>query len=279
VPEARLLSVAAWLLLAGAAPPPLRPVWHTASPGVETSEVVVPVAGVPWRTRLVLARVDPARVTLRVVGARRDDGRGAWSVDSAPPRALVAFNAGQFSTYEPWGWIVQDGRELQPPGSGPLAAAFVVDTAGTARIVPADSVATVRAAGGVAQAVQSYPVLVADGVPPAQLDRIDVEHRDARLALGVLGDGRVLVVLTRFEGLGESLDGVPLGPTVPEMAALMRELGCRAAMLLDGGISSQLLLRDGRSVRRWRGYRRVPVALVATAPAPAGSAPGLAVRR
>jgi len=92
---------------------------------------------------------------------------------------------------------------------------------------------------------------------------VDLDHRDARLALGLDRGGRLLIAITRFEGLGGALSSLPFGLTTPEMAALMGALGCRRAMLLDGGISSQLRLRlpDGET-RVWRGIRRVPLGLV-----------------
>jgi hypothetical protein len=77
-------------------------------------------------------------------------------------------------------------------------------------------------------------------------------------------------VLTRFGALGGALDALPFGPTVPEMAALLGALGARRAVLLDGGISGQLLVREraagdarteGRA-RAWRGLRPVPLGLV-----------------
>jgi exopolysaccharide biosynthesis protein len=169
--------------------------------------------------------------------------------------------------------VVRDGAELGPPGRGPLAPAVVVDSAGRVRIVAADSIAVVRAGGGVREAFQSYPaLLLGDGEVPAALQArgrgLDVGHRDARLALGTLADGRILIALTRFEGLGGVLDVLPLGPTVPEMAAVMGALGARRAVLLDGGISGQLLVResarDGHParVRAWEGLRAVPLGLV-----------------
>ena len=93
---------------------------------------------------------------------------------------------------------------------------------------------------------------------------MDLDHRDARLAIGAGRDGRLVIALTRFEGLGGALSNLPFGLTTPEMAAVMGALGCRQAMLLDGGISSQLRLRsaDGRA-HEWRGMRRVPLALLA----------------
>jgi hypothetical protein len=52
---------------------------------------------------------------------------------------------------------------------------------------------------------------------------------------------------------------------VLEMAELMKSLGCRRAMLLDGGISSQLAVRDSNgTLARWPNWRPVPLALVAT---------------
>jgi hypothetical protein len=49
------------------------------------------------------------------------------------------------------------------------------------------------------------------------------------------------------------------------MAAYMRSLGCRRAVLLDGGVSGQLALRerDG-TLRRWANWRSVPLGLVVT---------------
>jgi hypothetical protein len=48
------------------------------------------------------------------------------------------------------------------------------------------------------------------------------------------------------------------------MAAVMGALGCARAVLLDGGLSAQLMVRDARgTARTWAGLRRVPIGLVA----------------
>ncbi len=95
---------------------------------------------------------------------------------------------------------------------------------------------------------------------------VDLTHRDGRLALGLSRDGQLLIALTRFEGLGGALSNLPFGLTTPEMAALMGALGCRRAMLLDGGISSQLRLgAESGAGEIWRGIRRVPLGLVVSA--------------
>jgi hypothetical protein len=43
----------------------------------------------------------------------------------------------------------------------------------------------------------------------------------------------------------------------------MQRLGAVRALMLDGGLSAQLLVREGRSTTSWPGLRRVPLALVA----------------
>ena len=244
--------------------------WRPLAPGVEWGELTLSGSGEAWRVRLIVTRLDPAQVRLTTQETVRSDGRaGPWSIDSAPAEALVALNAGQFTSRGPWGWVVRNGIELRAPGTGPLAPAFVVDSTGAARLVPADSLQSLRARGTVREAFQSYPALLTgDGEVPAALrapgSGVDLDHRDARLAIGAGRDGRLVIALTRFEGLGGALSNLPFGLTTPEMAAVMGALGCRQAMLLDGGISSQLRLRsaDGRA-HEWRGMRRVPLALLA----------------
>jgi len=62
---------------------------------------------------------------------------------------------------------------------------------------------------------------------------------------------------------GGVLANLPFGLTTPEMAAVMGALGARRAVLLGGGISCQLLLREGAVTHTWPGWRRVPLGLVA----------------
>jgi hypothetical protein len=119
---------------------------------------------------------------------------------------VLAFNAGQFAGGLTWGWLVHEGRELQPPASGPLSMAVVVTNDGSLRFVSPESLPSFRAAGDARTAFQSYPALLTgEGRVPAQLrvrsHLVDLDHRDARLAICELADGRVLVALTRFDNL------------------------------------------------------------------------------
>ncbi len=245
--------------------------WHDQGAAVSWGELSIHGAGEAAHTGVVVVRIDPRRVTLRLDAV--DPGGLApigaqWSLAAAPAQSLVAVNAGQFTVGGPWGWVVRGGREYQAARAAPLAPAVVISRDGSARIVQPGAIDSAMRSGNVVEAFQSYPLLLAGGRIPEPLRGsgrgVDVAHRDARLALGVLGDGTVLLALTRYEGLGGALELLPLGLTTPEMAALMGALGCRDAVLLDGGVSGQLAVREASGeTHRWPGLRRVPLGLVA----------------
>jgi Phosphodiester glycosidase len=249
----------------GQAPLASRVAWRPGARGVEWGELLLRGASEAWRTRVVLVRMDPEQVALTLAPAFTEN-RG-WTVEDAGD-ADVAFDGGQFRESLPWGWVVTGGREILSPQYAPLAGAVVVDSSGAVRVVGPDSVAAEHRRGTAREAFQSYPMLLQDGRVPAPLQEagkgVNIGHRDARLALCTLSDGRVVVALTRFDALGETLGRVPFGLTSAEMAAVMGALGCRQAILLDGGISGQLRLREANgSVRTWPGTRSVPLGLIA----------------
>lgn len=264
-----LLGGLAGLAATGVVARPAGLTWEEVRPGVELATAPWRAPGVGRWTRLVLLRLDPAAQRLRLdVGLSADLRDPDWSVKRAPARAVAAFNAGQFSGIAPWGWTVREGRELRPPGVGPLSMAVVEDSLGRIRFVPVDSIASVRGQGGVRTAIQSYPTLLeGNGVIPAPLMGpglgVDTRHRDARLALCALADGKLLVLLTRFDGLGEVGQGIPFGLTLRETAEILRQQGCVRAVALDGGISAQLLVRDSAGGERaWPGWRKVPAGIL-----------------
>lgn len=241
--------------------------WKRAARGVETGELQLAGTGEAWRTRLVLVRLDAAQLSFALDTASTHDGHPAWKIARAPRDAVFAMNAGQFRTTFPWGQVVLGGRQVLPPERGPLAMTFAVDSAGAVHWRFDGEAAPPH----VAWAFQSYPVILRAREVPAALRTpdggLDVAHRDARLALGRLADGSLLVALTRFEGLGGAFGSVPFGLSVPEMAAVMGGLGAVDAVLLDGGISAQLVAGEGAARIAMAGWRDVPLALVARTPA------------
>lgn len=256
--------------------------WKAGRAGIAYAEIPLRGDGEAWRTRAIIVRIDPSRVRFRLDTAfrySRDGGgnmmRGAkWRIEDVTPAAILAVNAGQFSATIlgslPWGWVVSRGREWQPPGIGPLSSGVVFDSSGGVRFVPATALTAADRAHGVQWAFQSFPTLLeSDGNVPAALrdsaSGVDLTHRDARLAIGTRRDGTVLIVMTRFDVFGPTLGAVPFGFTTPEMAALMGALGCAQAVMLDGGISAQMQLRDATgALQRWPGWRRVPMGLLVT---------------
>jgi uncharacterized protein YigE (DUF2233 family) len=239
--------------------------WRPGIAGIEWGELPLKGASEAWRTRLIVVRLDPRRVTLSLVTAFAD--KQSWTIADAEDETALALDAGQFRRSLPWGWVVSGGHELLEPEYAPLAGAVVVDSLGRIRILQPDSVALERSRGTPRAAFQSYPMLLQNGAVPAALREagrgVDLNHRDARLAMGTLSDGRVIIALTRFDFFGKSLDRLPFGLTSPEMAAVMGGLGCQNALLLDGGISSQLAVQDGGgAMHSWPGMRSVPLGLV-----------------
>lgn len=240
--------------------------WTPVTPGMERIAFPLGRRGPLASVEVIALRVQPCHTTLTLEQRTRYEGlRGAWTIDSMAPSAILAFNAGQFREGMPWGWVVRDGEEQQAPGTGALAMGVVLDD-GAVRLLRADEIAPAR--GSVRHAFQSYPALVIDGALPSQLrtagQGVDLEHRDSRLAIGTDREGRVLVVLTRFRGVAGMGSSLPLGPTIPELARLMQRLGAVRAVGLDGGISSQLALRHGDgSVERHANWRMVPMGVVA----------------
>jgi hypothetical protein len=251
-------------------------VWRAVGPGVWQNESPMASKGPLTAVRAIAVRIDPSAHRFRLDLSRSDYGmRPAWTVDSMPAHAVLAVNAGQFLGGFPWGWLVRDGIEAQPPGSGTLAMSFVVDSSGIAALIMPDEMATYRRKR-LRAAFQSYPALLVDGKIPWELRApnrgVNLKHRDSRLAICTLADGGVVIVLTRVRVPGDTGATLPWGPTVPEMAQFMSSLGCWRAMLLDGGLSSQMALRDGAgSLSRWTNWRAVPLGLVVVRRTAAGA--------
>lgn len=240
--------------------------WRALRPGLESGRLDISGDGVAWRISVALARVEPARFRFELDTAVTRDAGAAWTIDRARDAALAA-NAGQFQDGAPWGWVVHNGVELQPPGTGPLSAALVVDGDGRVELLEPNEMAAARRTRRVLEAFQSYPaILVGDGLVPEPLRAegrgVDLVHRDSRFGLCMLRDGRLLFALTRFMSPDSPLARLPFGPTTPEIAAIMGALGCRRAVLLDGGLSGQMALNGGGTSQRLPGLRAVPLGLL-----------------
>ncbi|MEO7997294.1 MAG: phosphodiester glycosidase family protein [Gemmatimonadaceae bacterium] len=231
-----------------------------------------------WRVRLgenklpiliVVVVVAPKQTRLSLDIVRDGNELKTWSLANAPTNARFAVNAGQFTDAGPWGWVVHRGHEQQAPGVGSLAGALVVDSLGSWSMLDASEITARRTSGNVMEAIQSYPTLIgANGRVPNSLcagsNGIDRTHRDARLIVGTLTSGELILAMTRFDGLGTTAERLPLGPTTPEMISIMRALGATRALMLDGGLSAQMMIRSSANGGKteWAGLRSVPLALI-----------------
>jgi hypothetical protein len=175
--------------------------WNAVRPGVWQSEMKMATTGPLAKVRVVAIRLDPSRLDFSLDTATSDYGmRGAWTIDALPPACVLAFIAGQFTGGYPWGWLVRDGVVSRKPGLGTLAMAFVLDS----RTV-SSRLTSYRPCAGMCAWLSIVPVAAGcDGREPwepAARAGINLNHRDSRLALGILDDGSLVVALTRFAGL------------------------------------------------------------------------------
>jgi hypothetical protein len=242
--------------------------WRVVRPGLEVATATLRAGALGLTVQATLVLVDPARLAFALQHAVEENGMtGRWTIDSAGGEAVLAMNAGQFKETGPWGWLVMRGEELRDPGRAPLGIGIRIDTAGRIRWVPPGREAQARMDPGTAYAFQSFPLLFYDRrVPPLLRDAsaLRLSHRDARLVLAEQDDGRALVLLTRYAGLSPVAERIPIGLTTPETVALLAALGARHAVMLDGGVSAQLRVREATGVEhRWAGLRRVPLGIVA----------------
>ncbi|QIX60528.1 hypothetical protein HER32_04740 [Hymenobacter sp. BT18] len=186
----------------------------------------------PRRQTLRLYWRDEQGQPLRSLGRLRDwlMGRGQ--------RLVFACNGGMYRTGPvPLGLFIEDGRQrtpldttrgignfyLQPNG------VFYLTRAGQAGIVPT---AAFRVGPQVQYATQSGPMLVRDGqLHPAF--RPGSQNRQIRNGVGLLPDGRVLLVLSRQE------------INFYDFARYFQRQGCRQALYLDGFVSRTYLPAQG----------------------------------
>jgi hypothetical protein len=209
----------------------------------------------PLRIHALRVDLDHPRVTLAAVVADDPDGEGPAEAALEPPTAMAdRARAAALVNANPWAslpdaegkrttvWtpglpvdilgLVAAGGAARSPAA-PSHCGFWIDTAGRAHIgSPAPGDAVRDGVAGFSQVLRDGGTVNADTA------------LHPRTALGLDTGGRILwlaVVDGRQPGFSE-------GMTTGEVAELMRGLGCRDAVNLDGGGSSILILefRAGR---------------------------------
>ncbi len=224
------------------APPlPLTQGWVQAAPGADYQ--VREAAG--GLARIAAVRVDLARYRLEVADLAQAGGKPATVRSLAQARgAVAAINGGYFDEqWQPLGLLVHAGRQTNPLRKADWGIFYVAQgRAGlrhTRQGLPA----------GATEALQCGPRLVIAGRTP------DFKPGESsRAAVGIAPSGQVILAATSRGAL-----------SLRDWARAMKTLGCRDALNLDGGPSSQLYFRAGKTTIDLPGAYGVPSALLVTA--------------
>ena len=216
--------------------------------------------------QIYVARIDltDPDVDVRVApGGPDPDGEGEYQTTLQTPTVIaerehfeIAINGDFFvaqktvdvegakSGYVPDKWAkaigpaVTDGS-LWAPAPEPRAA-LLLDDHKRARIAmvkeaPADAY----------QVIAGSNIIVRDSAVSVEAKSSFSRTHHPRTAVGIEGDGKTLVVVV-VDGRHA---GQAVGMSLTELANLMKELGCADALNLDGGGSSELVMRDPRNGR------------------------------
>jgi len=221
--------------LAWTAPCAARPAWRALAPGLDYA---LRSAGEgPAAPQVHAFRVDLRQATLQVADARRPPAREAETVEAlrAEHHAWVAVNGGFFDERgRPLGLLVSGGQELNSLRRADWGVFFV--RRGRAGLVHTkDWRRQPPPLGELEMALQVGPRVVVDGRPLKLKPQVA-----RRTALGILGDGRVLV-LASARGALESNALARWLAAPPAQGGF----GCRQALMLDGGPSTQLAAQAG----------------------------------
>ncbi len=190
-------------------------------------------------------RISPALYRMKLLGPDGEDDKPfGWVHEMAEETdALAAVNASFYlpETFEPIGLLVSGARLMNPWKKGAGSGVFVKDYQ-TAKIVWAKTYDEDWTRAELA--VQSSPIIVEPESRPG-IYRNAAKFR-ARTAVGVDGDGRVVLVCTgRDNGDGTASSGLDLYELMEVM--LLKEarggLELVTALNLDGGASSAMTLR------------------------------------
>jgi len=232
---------------ATATPPPADTGWQVAAPGVEQRRLRVPVAG--GETSVSVARIDPRQVRFSI-GYAPEAPRSLveWTRASG---ALVAINGGFFDEAgHSVALLVHDGHATGTSYHG-QGGMFAVSPAG---VVSLRSLADVPYDPGepLAEALQGWPMLVKPEAGAVYDHEDGVRARRSALALDRAG--RVLFIAAPAPAF-----------TLRELATWLAssDLEVSAAVNLDGGSSTGLIVQSERAPERIEPFVPLPIVLLA----------------
>jgi len=224
-----ILAAGLAALLAAAWDSMLRPRFRAVAPGVEFARFRASPFRFHTFASVAAVRVDPSRATLRVM--RPASGRATVRELVEQFGALGGTNGTYFDEHgRVLGMTISDGRVLTPLRQADWGV-FYIDGAGP----HLEHTEQFSARGGIRFAVQCGPRLVVDAVP-VKLK----EQSSHRTAIGLDPEGRVVLAVSA----GQPFRAAKFARLLAAPRA-KGGLGCRAALNLDGGRSTQMYLKTG----------------------------------
>ena len=225
-----LLSLAFLVLVTTTAAPVPAPAWGEPLPDLEYRRFVHRAPASSGDVTIHALRFSPRSFELRVLPAAATKRGELVPALGRAAAALVAVNGGYFTAdFAPLGLLVSEGRELNPLRAADWGVFYVAGE--RARVVHRK---TWKKPKALEFAVEAGPRLIVAG------RTLTFKPQSARrTALGILPDGRVVIVVTEQPLL------------TAELADWMARsegkggLGCRDALNLDGGTSTQLWFPAG----------------------------------
>lgn len=228
------LAVAVGLLrAAGNRPRTARGIWRPLEPGIEHRSIEIQPNGGESRGHLHAVRVDLHRASLRVLTAGALGQTAMTAKEFAEStRAVGVVNGGFFTPdQKPVGLVICDGRRYSRLRRADWGVFAISDD--KARIVQSRNYRN----RGDQYALECGPRLVVDGRPTSLKPQASY-----RTGIGITDEGSEVVLAV--------CNDIPL--SLREFAGVFLRpeskggLGCRNALNLDGGPSSQLYLRSGK---------------------------------
>ena len=226
------------------APRDSMPAWHAAGPGIEVLRMTARTNAA--EERLIVARVDARQVTLRVLyNPQAPRSVRAWQAESG---AALVVNGGFFDArQQATGLLITDGQAFGRSYRGFGGMFFLRKGKPGIQSLRAQPY---RPDPAIRQAIQSFPMLVANGrrVPPIA----DGARRHRRAFVAIDQSGRVLLGVTLMAQwtLNDLADFLATEPA----------LNARHALNLDGGASAGLWL-SGRDDLSMNSFEPVPAVI------------------
>ncbi len=227
---------------ASSLPPDLGDSWMAIAPGIEVREMALPVASLLARGTMVVVRLDPATVTMRV-HYTPGEAHSLAEWQETLPEARIIVNGGFFDEADrALGLLVSDGQVY-----GQSFVGFGVMLQGDGVGVRVRSLVTEPYQGEwLWQAVQAFPLLIEGGALAAQGPGFD--ERSRRTWVGQDRFGRIL--------FGETHNLIGLAAL--QAWLLAADLDLTIAFALDGGRSTGLIIRTPAYQRTLPSFDRLP---------------------